>query len=314
MNTGAGEHRHIRIGVIGCGGHSRRHGGALAKIRAGGRPIVLAGVCDIDAARAEAYRDEFGFAAAYTNIDDMISAEDPDALLVMTPADSNAQVALELLGYEKPLLIEKPPGRSENEARRLAERARAGGVPIMVSFDRRFNPAMQHARSLLTQMQVDYVEATMLRNRRTEPQFPTETGIHLVDAVHYLVGATVGVESRTLRQEGRPASYVGSLTSNSGVLSRYAILPACGTEAETYVLYGPDATIAVDRMAGSVRISQGGRTEVRSAPVEEDIALATHVAEMNAFLDRLAHGGEFPSTMDDGVLAVRVAHEIASTT
>ncbi|GIT18182.1 MAG: hypothetical protein CM1200mP39_09880 [Dehalococcoidia bacterium] len=57
-----------------------------------------------------------------------------------TPAHLNAEAALHVLSYGIPTLIEKPPGLSSNDARRLLTVAQKKSTNVMVGLDRRFNP------------------------------------------------------------------------------------------------------------------------------------------------------------------------------
>jgi len=70
----------FRIAVIGCGGISvQAHGPSLAKYAAERDGVVLAACCDVAAEKAETYRERFDFLRAYTDMEEIMERERPDA-------------------------------------------------------------------------------------------------------------------------------------------------------------------------------------------------------------------------------------------
>ena len=208
----------------------------------------------------------------------MVASVAPDALVLETPVGLNAAVALDMLKYGIPLLVEKLPGRDAAEAQSLADAAAANEVPIMVSFDRRFNPAVMAAREwIYTRGSCPpYLEARMLRFNRTG---------------------------------GKP--FVGHLRSEEGCSSQIAILPAVGVEEESIVMHGDDYSIFIDRHRGSLKVYRKGDPVVNRGAPPEGATIATHVNEMRSFLDCIASHEPFPVTMEEGLAAIRVTSEMA---
>ncbi len=304
----------MKVAVVGCGGHSRRHGEALRRIADSGFPVELAAVCDLDRAKASQYREDYGFSTHFVDMHEMVASVAPDALVLETPVGLNAAVALDMLEYRIPLLVEKPPGRDAAEAQSLADAAAASEVPIMVSFDRRFNPAVMAAREWIRTHRSfpPYLEARMLRFNRREERFLQETGIHLIDLVHYLVGKTREVSRQGVefnRTGGKP--FVGHLRSEEGCSSQIAILPAVGVEEESIVMHGDDYSIFIDRHRGSLKVYRKGDPVVNRGAPPEGATIATHVNEMRSFLDCIASHEPFPVTMEEGLAAIRVTSEMA---
>jgi len=59
------------------------HGPSQARCARERAHLVLAGCCDLDPARAEAFRRDFGYARAFTDPVAMLDAERPDAVVVV---------------------------------------------------------------------------------------------------------------------------------------------------------------------------------------------------------------------------------------
>src|SRR5437867_2826134 len=81
------------------------------------------------------------------------------------PVEKIAEVSGLLLRRHLPCVIEKPPGRSLEEAASLAILARETGTRHMVSLNRRFNPYLNQALEWSREQgQPHYIAARMLRH------------------------------------------------------------------------------------------------------------------------------------------------------
>ena len=129
----------MRLAVIGCG-----FIGAKRATAAKGHDIVV--VCDPDADRRDALARQTG-ARAVADWHDALSA-DIDAALIATTHDRLAEIALGAVRSGRHVLVEKPAGRTPQEARPIAEAAAKSGATIKVGFNHRFHPALARAKAL----------------------------------------------------------------------------------------------------------------------------------------------------------------------
>ncbi|MGB2821842.1 MAG: Gfo/Idh/MocA family oxidoreductase, partial [Phycisphaerae bacterium] len=184
----------IRIAVIGAGAHSSRYHGPALRHVAEESPgaVELAAVCDLDVAKADHYAREFGFGAVYDEYDAMLEGESPDGLVVITPVAMTREVVADLLPRGIPLLFEKPPGVNSEEARELLAAAEGHDAPHMISFNRRFSPAVMKARQWLAANAADrppeLAIARMFRVDRRDEDFVTSTAIHAADTILAFMG------------------------------------------------------------------------------------------------------------------------------
>ena len=122
----------------------------------------------------------------------MLANESPDGLVAVTPVAATAELAARILSHRIPVLIEKPPGATSAENRRLVGLAARSGTPHMVSYNRRFNPALMRAHNWLQdaagRREVRFLAARMLRSSRREAAFVTQTAIHLIDTAQLFLG------------------------------------------------------------------------------------------------------------------------------
>src|SRR5262245_52927427 len=133
----------MRVAVIGVGHLGRHH----ARILGAMSGVTLDAVVDTNQPRAEEIAATVG-ARALHDAREIIGHV--DAATIAVPTDRHLEVALPLLAAGIPLLIEKPMARSIDEADQMLAAARAAGVVLAVGHTERFNPAVEVARSLLS--------------------------------------------------------------------------------------------------------------------------------------------------------------------
>jgi predicted dehydrogenase len=308
-----------RIAVIGAGSHSALHHGSALRSYAALHPgeIELTAVCDLDEARAKEYAARFGFSRTYADFRAMIGRERPDGLVAITPMTHTAAIVEELLGFGIPLVIEKPPGESSADTQRLLEAAEKHGTPHLVSFNRRFIPAMVRAREWIdaggAAKAPRLVVARMLRHARRELGFPVETGIHLVDTVISLLGKPSRIATVKV-----PTDHPGRFLSNAlfdfgSVRSATVVLsPDVGTEEETFEIQGQGYTAQVDTMRCTVRIVEDGR-EVLSWQPQRDAAcefLCGALGETERFVAALRDGRGFAPDLREALISMRASEAI----
>ncbi len=181
----------MKICVIGCGNHSAMvHGPSYVKYAAEHPDTVLAGCCDLNEDRAQAYRDQFGFQRAYTDMEQMLTAEKPDAVCVIVPEWLVCDTSIAVIERGYHVLLEKPPGLCLADTQRMAAVAEKAGVINQVAFNRRFMPLIQEFRRLICAEGKDSMQSMIYefyRFRRTETSFET-IAIHGIDAARYIMG------------------------------------------------------------------------------------------------------------------------------
>lgn len=133
----------VRVAVAGAGAFGKNH---LRVIRESGM-AELAGVFDLDAARAQAAAQEFG-CRAYESLEDL--AGHAQAAVVAVPTVAHCDVACYLLDAGLDVLVEKPIATTVAEAERMNKAARQHGRILQCGHLERFNPAVQAAMKLVT--------------------------------------------------------------------------------------------------------------------------------------------------------------------
>ena len=305
----------LRVAIIGAGSHSRMHHGPSLRDLAGkgSVDIELAAVCDLDREKAARYAAQFGFATSCVSIDKMFESEKLDAIIAVTPLEATRPIVGELLKRKIPLLLEKPPGRTAIEARELLEIADNSGTPTMVSFNRRFVPAIRKASQWLAagDRKPNLIIARMLRHARLEKDFIVGTGIHLVDTVLSFFSKPARITShRTTDADGARCEAI--LEFSDGGRGIVAIEPAAGIVEESYELIGPDYRLFADTHHDSLTIHEEDKLVYSwSAP---DYT-ASHVLsgcyyETEAFLRAVAGLEPYTPTLAEAVATIETAEAL----
>lgn len=260
----------LRIAVIGGGSHSRgNHLPALVRYASNyPEAVELTAFCDRRREVAEEVSRKFGFLQAYTDVEEMLAAGNLDGCISITPLAATANVARQIIAAGVPLLMEKPPGSTPEEAREICRLAASRNVRVMVSMNRRFDPALCAASSWRADRPLEYVRATMLRNERTESHFFVETAIHSLDAIRWIAGDVIGYSLNARQVEG-VWWYRVRLEFESGAAGMLEVMPSCGNRAEFYEMFGAGyrVTASVGEVdSGEFAAWEGGQIVERDEP------------------------------------------------
>lgn len=228
----------MKICLIGCGSIAQAaHGPALRRLQAEGT-VSLSACCDMDGKRAETFSKTFGFARFYTDYEQMLRTEQPDAAFSLLPVRLNAACAVRVLQLGYPVILEKPPGVDETEAMAIAEAAERGGLYHAVLFNRRSMPLTRKCLELLAGEEIEAVSLEMCREGRGGQEDFTTTAIHGIDCVRFLVGEDYDCLDFAYQEDpGRCVNYYayGKFTGGARVDMRF--LPCAGAVTERIAVY-----------------------------------------------------------------------------
>ena len=235
----------FKICAIGCGRHATWvHGPSFAKYAALNPDVELAACCDTDPEKAGLYSEKFGFKHYYTDLDKLLECEKPDAVSLVVPLEVTAQLAERILEKGYPLIMEKPPGRSGEEVRRLIKAADKNNVRNRVAFNRRYSPLIRDLKGRLEKNfkpgDIQSISYNMIRIGRRDGDFWT-TAIHAVDAVRYIAG----IDYKHVRFRYREFPGIGDGVAciymdcifPTGTVAQININPISGADTESTAVY-----------------------------------------------------------------------------
>jgi predicted dehydrogenase len=136
----------VRVGVVGCG----NHGGALAQAVVRSDTLRLVACADPDPAAVRRVAGLSDAVSAYASLEALLDASDVDAVLIATPHEVLAPLALSAIRAGKHLLIEKPMAMDEPQGKEVEFAAASAGVTCMVGYSFRYGMA-RYVHELLSQ-------------------------------------------------------------------------------------------------------------------------------------------------------------------
>ena len=148
--------RILKTGIIGCGRVAwERHLPAVAR----NRSICVTATADTDGGRSARFAERLGAAHAFTSYSELLARPDVDAVAVLTPAGSHAEIGLAALDAGKHLLVEKPLALTLGDCDRLIERASRTNLKVVVGFNLRWHRLIGEASELLARGGVGRIKA-----------------------------------------------------------------------------------------------------------------------------------------------------------
>ena len=193
----------MRIGIAGVGRIGIMHARNVSATPGVTEVILLDAVPGRAAEVAAELGVASGVAVAVRAVEDLpaLLAAGPDGLLVTTPTPQHAEVVRTALAARVPVLVEKPLAGDLATIRDLIREVEASGVPVLVGFQRRFDPGIAELKQRIAGGAIGdlYVVRAVAFDATPPPAeyIPTSGGIfrdlfvHDLDCVPWLVGQDV---------------------------------------------------------------------------------------------------------------------------
>ena len=310
--------------------------------RAGECEIVA--LVDADLDRARRFADQFGVSAPLlASVDELAEARLCNATFVVTPTDLHRRHTTTLVMAGHRVLLEKPlTGTLEGDAAFAAELDRHYPNAVMLAFQRRFDPALQYAQSLMAGGTIGRVfkiysaleDSNPAPNGYNSPGILPDMSVHNVDEILWLTGrmpeSALAIGTRvhshqltTCREDFDDALlylwFSGELVAQVQVSRNHV----SGYRVET-IIFGSEGQIHVGRFEqrpfDTVVEAYGKRgaaepivrrTFVEAVPPEPgpefvDRFGAAYQAELAAFVACCQCGSAFPTNHRDGLRAQQV--------
>ncbi|MGH2346247.1 MAG: Gfo/Idh/MocA family protein, partial [Chloroflexota bacterium] len=135
----------IKVGVIGAGFIGPAHIESLRRLGY----VEVAALAGRDQASAEAKAALLGIPRAYGNYLDLIADPDLEVIHICSPNREHFPAAKAALEAGKHVMCEKPLGMNSKESAELVALAEARGLVHAVTFNLRFFPLVQQARTMI---------------------------------------------------------------------------------------------------------------------------------------------------------------------
>lgn len=316
-----------RIVLIGAGKWMRSHHLPVVRRLEDQGILEIAGIWNRTKRTAVELAEEYQVSRVYDSLNEVTDDASLDGAVVCVSREAVYGVVARMRNRALPLLVEKPPGNSSEEGRRLAELI---GDRAIVGFNRRYAPVVERFRTIaLENSPVHYVDCQFTRTLRTDPRFVSETGIHGINLLEWLLGPVTEVVARAHAGTGtrnRKAQEVyhwqAMLTFDSGSFAHVSFLPRAGFSGERYTAYMQDRTVVLDYgchfcddtvsriSVYDARSEKPGWTEEYAE--KDRFKREGFINEYNEFIELMRRGTASRSTLDSSWNSLRVCEEIES--
>ncbi len=312
----------LRFGLLGAGRIGQIHGANIAA----SPDATLVAIADVDRKAAAALAQKTG--AEVREADDIVKAGDIDALLIGSPTETHAGFIEAGARADKAVLCEKPVSLESARVERCLKVVEAAGTPLMIGFNRRFDPNFSALQARVRKGAVGNVEIVTIISRDPAPppiSYVEKSGglyrdmmIHDFDIARFMLG------EEPVEVVAYGSSLVDPAIGKAGdvdtalVMMRTASGKLAQISNSRRATYGYDQRIEVHGSGGMLRagnvhnstVEVAGKGGFTADPLLdfflERYALAYRL-ELQHFIASIAKGKKPSPSGEDGLKAQRLA-------
>jgi len=152
----------INIAIVGCGRISDLHAAAYLNHPHAQISAICEPNADARAQRGDAWR--IPIERRFENVDDMLAADGIDVVEVLVPHHLHEEVALKVIASGRHLSLQKPMAMDVDQADRIIQAARDGGVVLKVFENFVFYPPVVLAKDLVDAGEIGDVLSVRLKS------------------------------------------------------------------------------------------------------------------------------------------------------
>ncbi len=312
----------LKVGLLGAGRIAGVHATAISS----NPGSALVAVSDYYPQNAEKLAAQYTCEARTT--EEIIADPSIDAVLIATSTDTHSDLIEAATAAGKAVLCEKPVDLSLERARACLAKVGPSGRPVMIGFNRRFDPNFSALKAAANRGEVG--KAELLSITSFDPAPPPvayikvsggifrDMMIHDFDMANFLMGGTPVSVSAAASSIVDPAigaagdfdTAVVTLTYADG---RIAVIKNSRRAVYGYdqrvELLGSDGLLQAQNMLENtvVKSTTAGVTGAKPTYFFLERYMPAYAAEWAAFVAAVTEGTALPVTLEDGVAALAMA-------
>jgi len=312
----------LKVGLLGAG----RIGHVHAVNIAGNPGSTLAAVSDFIPEAAAKLATGYGAAARTT--DEIIADPSIDAVLIATSTDTHSDLIEAATAAGKAVLCEKPVDLSLARAQACQKAVAKTGKPVMIGFNRRFDPNFGALKKALTAGEIGKPELLAITSFDPAPPpvaYVKVSGglfrdmmIHDFDMANFIMGAAPvsvtafgsSIVDPEIGAAGDVDTAVVTMTYADG---RIAVIKNSRRAVYGYdqrvELLGSEGLLQAQNMLENtvVKSTTAGVTGAKPTYFFLERYMPAYAAEWSAFVDAVSGGKPMPVSLEDGVAALAMA-------
>jgi len=312
----------LKVGLLGAG----RIAGVHATAISANPGSILAAVSDYFPENAKKLAAQYGAEARTT--EEIIADKSIDAVLIATSTDTHSDLIEAATAAGKAVLCEKPVDLSLDRARACREAVSNTGRPVMIGFNRRFDPNFGAVKAALNANEIGKAELLSITSFDPAPPpvaYVKVSGglfrdmmIHDFDMANFMMGeppvsimaAGSSIVDREIGEAGDVDTAVVTMTYADG---RIAVIKNSRRAVYGYdqrlELLGSEGLLQAQNMIENtvVRSTAAGVRSAKPTYFFLERYMPSYAAEWAAFVEALTSGSALPVTLDDGITALAMA-------
>ncbi len=310
----------IRLALVGCG----RNAPALVAAAAESDHCQLAVAVDIDPQAAGSVARAANSMRHVGNLESLLASgsADVDAVIVNTPNDSHADIALAAIAAGRHVLVEKPLALSADAAAEVRRQANRADVRLMVAHTLRFMPGNVQVHRALVAGELG--QPGMLRSHRWLRRFPgppggwkhdpaRSGGLCLHEAVHEIDQALWLIDERPTHVHALAAPellqiHLGYASGAMAICGIATGLPL-GDGYYSLALIGSLGAAYADDHHNVHLVYRGGRPQAALT----DLRASAVRAQFDEFAQAITEGRDPSVSGADAVAALQIAEAAAAS-
>ena len=312
----------LKVGLLGAG----RIGQVHASVIAAHECSTLAAISDVYAPAAEELAAKYH--AQVRSSDEIIADDAIHAVLIATSTDTHSDLIEAATQAGKAVMCEKPVDLSLERARACLKAVSATGRPVMIGFNRRFDPSFAAIRDSLAAGQIGKAELLSVTSFDPAPppvEYIKVSGgmfrdmmIHDFDMTNFIMGETpvsISASGACLvdPEIGRAGDIDTAVVTLSYADGKLAVIKNSRRAAYGYdqrlELLGADGLLQAQNMLENTVVKSTGQGVISAKPTYFFIEryMPAYKAEWAAFVAAVQEGDDMPVSLQDGVQALAMA-------
>lgn len=311
----------LRCAIVGTGAVAHLHARAVA---AHPRAELVA-VTNQTRSKADDFAEQWGNPRVYDTLEELLSVEHPDVVLICTPPAVHREQALAAFSAGAHVVVEKPPAPSLEELDEMQMAARQADRRLAVVFQQRTGTAAAHVKALIDSGALgrpliavcqtlwyrdeDYFAVPWRGKWETEGGGTTlGHGIHQLDLLGFLLGDWASVEGRLWRLDRETQTEDAStatVTFANGVVAQVVTSAVSPRQVSSIRIDTQRATITVDHLYGhghdnwSITPAPGFEDDAPGWAFPEIEERSDHAPLLRDVFDALLSGRDLPQTANE---------------
>ena len=312
----------LKVGLLGAG----RIGQVHAAVIAAHEGSKLAAISDVYAPAAEELAAKYH--AQVRSSDEIIADHAINAVLIATSTDTHSDLIEAATQAGKAVMCEKPVDLSLERARACLKAVSATGRPVMIGFNRRFDPSFAAIRDSLAAGQIGKAELLSVTSFDPAPppvEYIKVSGgmfrdmmIHDFDMTNFIMGETpvsISASGACLvdPEIGRAGDIDTAVVTLSYADGKLAVIKNSRRAAYGYdqrlELLGADGLLQAQNTLENTVVKSTGQGVISAKPTYFFIEryMPAYKAEWAAFVAAVQEGDDMPVSLQYGVQALAMA-------